>query len=129
MHLTTSFYCFAARLRAIRLRAGKPDHIPLSIETGNEHRAIVMIAKWLVRTNERWFTAFGGHISKPFAEAAVTKLCGTSEKFDGVIGTEGREKRLHCPIVFIAEWQNVRAHGPSLASVEAFGGPTRCLFT
>ena len=122
MHLTSCFQPFAARLCAIRLRAGKSDHIPLSVETGNEHWAVVVIAMWLVRTNERWLAAFWGHISKPFAEAAVTKLRGTSKKLDGIISTEGREASLHCPIVFIAERQNIRAHGPSLASVEAFGG-------
>src|ERR1700730_16741295 len=106
MHLTTSFYCFAARLRAIRLRAGKPDHIPLSVETGNEHRTVVVIAMWLVRTNEWWVAAFWRQISKPFAEAAVTKLRGTSKKLDGIISAEGREAGLHCPIVLIAERQN-----------------------
>src|SRR5580658_5396991 len=116
MRLTSCFQPFAARLRAILLRAGKPDHIPLSVETGNEHRAVVVIAMWLVRTNERWLAALWRHISKPFAEAAVTKLRGTSKKLDGIISTEGREAGLHCPIVLIAERQHIRAHGPSLAS-------------
>jgi hypothetical protein len=71
-----------------------------------------VIAMWLVRANSRWLTTFWGHISQPFAEAAVTKLRGTSEKLDGVISAKGREARLHCPIVFVAERQNVRAHGP-----------------
>ena len=111
----TCFYCFASRLRAIRLGAGKPDHIPLSVETGNKHWAVVGIAVWLVRTNERWLTAFWRHISQPFAKAALTKLRGTSAKLNRVICTEGRKAKLHCPIMFIAEGQNICAHGSSLA--------------
>jgi hypothetical protein len=71
---------------------------------------------WLVRTNERWLAAFWRHISQPFAKAALTKLRGTSAKLNRVIRTEGRKAKLHCPIVFIAERQNVRAHWSSLAS-------------
>ena len=71
---------------------------------------------WLVRTNERWLPAFWRHISQPFAEAALTKLRSTSAKLNGVICTEGRKAKLHCPIMFIAERQNVRAHWSSLAS-------------
>ena len=119
----TCFYCFASRLGAIRLRAGKPDHIPLSVEAGNKHWAVVGIAVWLVTTNERWLTAFWRHISQPFAEAALTKLCGTSAKLDGMICTEGRKAKLHCPIMFIAERQNVRAHWSSLASTETLAVP------
>jgi hypothetical protein len=76
----------------------------------------VGIAVWLVRTNERWLTAFWRHISQPFAEATLTKLRRTSAKLNGVICTEGRKAKLHCPIMFIAERQNVRAHWSSLAS-------------
>src|SRR6202040_2495389 len=114
----TCFYCFASCLSAIRLGAGKPNHIPLSVETGNKHWAVVSIAVWLVRTNERWLAAFWRHISQPFAKAALTKLRGTSAKLNRVICTEGRKAELHCPIVFIAERQNVRAHWSSLASIE-----------
>jgi len=119
----TCFYCLASRLGAIRLRAGKPDHIPLSVETGNKHWAVVGIAVWLVRTNERWLTAFWRRISQPFAEAALTKLRGTSAKLNRVICTEGRKAKLHCPKMFIAERQNVRAHWSSLASMETLAVP------
>ena len=117
MCLTYCFYRFAARLHAIRLRAGKPNYIPLSVQTRNKHWAVMGIAMWLVKTHKRWLTTFRRHISQSFAEAAVTKLCRASEKFDGVISAEGRKARLHRPIVFIAERQNICAHGPSLASV------------
>jgi hypothetical protein len=80
----------------------------------------VGIALWLVRTNEWWLTTFWRHISQPFAEAALTKLRGTSAKLDGIICTEWRKAKLHCPIMFIAERQNVRAHWSSLASMETF---------
>jgi hypothetical protein len=73
---------------------------------------------WLVRTNERWLAAFWRHISQPFAKAALTKLRGTSAKLNRVICTEGRKAKLHCPIMFIAERQNVRAHWSSLASMK-----------
>jgi hypothetical protein len=120
---STCFYCFASRLRTIRLGAGKPDYIPLSVETGNKHWTVVRIAVWLVKTNERWLAAFWRHISQPFAIAALTKLCGTSAKLNRVICTEGRKAKLHCPIMFIAERQNVRAHWSSLASAETLVGP------
>ena len=61
------------------------------------------IAAWLVGTNKRRLTALRSHVPQPFAEAAVTKLCRTSEKLDGVIGAERRKARLHCPMVLIAE--------------------------
>ena len=71
---------------------------------------------WLVRTNERWLPALWRHISQPFAEAALTKLRGTSAILNGVICAEGRKAKLHCPIMFIAERKNVRAHWSCLAS-------------
>jgi hypothetical protein len=61
------------------------------------------ITAWLVGTDKRRLTALWSHVSQPFAEATVTKLRCTSEKFDGVVGAEGRKARLHCPIVLIAE--------------------------
>jgi hypothetical protein len=74
----------------------------------------VGIAVWLIGTNEWWPLASWRHISQPFAEAALTKLRGTSEKLDRVVSAEGRKAMLHCSEMFIAERQNVRAHDPSL---------------
>jgi hypothetical protein len=72
------FYRFASRLGAIRLGAGEPDYVPLSVETRNKYWTVVRIAAWLVRTDERWL-------------AALTKLRGTSAKLNRVICTEERK--------------------------------------
>ena len=66
--LPVCLYRFAARLRAIRLRAGKPDYIPLSVETGNTHWTVVRTAAWLVGTNKRRFTAHRSHVFQPYAK-------------------------------------------------------------
>jgi hypothetical protein len=54
----------------------------LSVEAGNKHRAIVLIAAGLITRKERRFTVFRGHITEPFTEATVTKLGGTSKELD-----------------------------------------------
>jgi hypothetical protein len=87
----------------------------LPVEAGNEHGAIVLIAPWLIGGQERRFTALGCHISQPLAEAAVTKLGRTTEKFKGIVGAKGRDTSLHGAVVFIAERQDVGPHGLSLA--------------
>jgi hypothetical protein len=50
-------------------------------------------------------------------------LRGTSAKLNRMISTEGRKAKLHCPIMFIAERQNVRAHWSSLASTDTLAVP------
>ena len=75
----------------------------------------MVIATWLVSRKKWGLTALRGHISQAFAETTVAKLSGTSEEFDGIIGAEGRNARLHCAVVLITKGQDVGAHGPSLA--------------
>lgn len=54
----------------------------MPIETGNEHRAIVLIAAGLVAGKNRRLIPFGGHIAEPFTETAGAKLGGTSKELD-----------------------------------------------
>jgi hypothetical protein len=80
--LNSSLDYLSASVRTIRLRARIPDRVTLSVEAGNKHRAIVLIAAGLITRKERRFTVFRGHITEPFTEATVTKLGGTSKELD-----------------------------------------------
>jgi hypothetical protein len=54
----------------------------VSVEAGNKHRAIVLIAAGLVARKDWRFTPFRGHVPQPFTEAAGAKLGGTSKELD-----------------------------------------------
>jgi hypothetical protein len=54
----------------------------LSVEAGNKHRAIVLIAAGLITGKDWRFTILRSHIPEPFTEATVTKLGGTSKELD-----------------------------------------------
>ena len=121
MHLTACSNFSAAGFPAIRFGAGQTYDIPLPVKTCNEHRAIVVIAAWLIGADQRWLASLWSYVAKPLVKTAVTKLRGTSEELDGIICIKGRETGLHGSKVLIAERQNIRAHGPSLASLEGIG--------
>jgi hypothetical protein len=54
----------------------------MSVETGNEHWAVVVIAAGLITGKDWRFTILRGHVPEPFTEATVTKLGGTSKELD-----------------------------------------------
>ncbi len=87
----------------------------LPVEVRNEHGTIVLIAARLIGGKKRRLTTLRCHISQAFAEAAVAKLGGAAEEFDGIIGAKRRDTCLHGAVVLIAERQNVGPHGLSLA--------------
>ena len=82
MRLNSSLYCFSARVRTIRLRARISDRVAVSVEAGNKHRAIVLIAAGLITGKDWRFTILRSYIPETFTEATVTKLGGTSKELD-----------------------------------------------
>jgi hypothetical protein len=54
----------------------------VSVEAGNKHRAIVLIAAGLITGKDGWFTALRGHIPEAFTEATMTKLRSTSKELN-----------------------------------------------
>jgi hypothetical protein len=54
----------------------------LSVEAGNKHRAIVLIAAGLITGKDWRFTILRSYIPETFTEATVTKLGGTSKELD-----------------------------------------------
>jgi len=80
--LNSSLDYLSASVRTIRLRARISDRITLSVEAGNEHRAIVLIAAGLITGKDWRFTILRSYIPETFTEATVTKLGGTSKELD-----------------------------------------------
>jgi hypothetical protein len=80
--LNSSLDYLSACIRTIRLRAGISDCVALSVEAGNKHRAIVLIAPGLITGKDRTLTTLRSHIPETFTEATVTKLGGTSKELD-----------------------------------------------
>ena len=80
--LNFSLYCFSPRVRAIRLRARISDRVALSVETGDKHWPIVVIAPGLIAGKDWRFTVLRCHIPQTFTEATVAKLLCTSKEFD-----------------------------------------------
>ena len=54
----------------------------MSVETGNKHRAIVLIAAWLIIGKYWRFTILRADIPKSFTKATVTKLGCTTKELD-----------------------------------------------
>jgi len=80
--LNPSLCRFSARVSTIRLRARISDRVAASVEAGNKHWPIVLIAAGLITGTDRRFTILRGHIPGPFTEATVTKLRGTSKELN-----------------------------------------------
>jgi hypothetical protein len=80
--LNFSLDYLSASVRTIRLRARISDRITLSVEAGNKHRAIVLIAAGLITGKDWRFTILRSYIPETFTEATVTKLGGTSKELD-----------------------------------------------
>jgi hypothetical protein len=54
----------------------------VSVNAGNKHRAIVLIAPGLIAGKDWPLTTLRGHIPEPFTEATVTKLRCASKELD-----------------------------------------------
>ena len=80
--LNFSLCCFSASVRTIRLRARISDRVTVSVNAGNKHRAIVLIAPGLIAGKDWPLTTLRGHIPEPFTEATVTKLRCASKELD-----------------------------------------------
>jgi hypothetical protein len=78
--LNSSLYCLSTSVGTIRLRASISDRVTLSVEAGNKHRAIVLIAAGLITGKERRFTMLRSNIPEPFTEATVAKLRSTPKE-------------------------------------------------
>jgi hypothetical protein len=74
--------CLSASVRTIRLWTRIPNRVASSVETGNKHWPIVLIAARLIARKYWPLTTLWGHIPEPFTETAVTKLRGTSKELD-----------------------------------------------
>src|SRR6202040_2400447 len=74
--LTSHPYCFSTSIGAVWLRACVSDQVELPVKSRNEHRAIVLIATWLISRKERWFAALRCHVPQPFTEATMAELGG-----------------------------------------------------
>jgi len=54
----------------------------MSVEAGNEHRAIVLIAAGLITGKDRTLTNLRSHIPETFTKATVAKLGSASKELD-----------------------------------------------
>jgi hypothetical protein len=80
MRLNFSLYCLSASVRTIRFRASISDRVAASVEAGNKHWPIMLIAAGLITRKDRTVTTLRSHIPEPFTEATMTKLGGTSKE-------------------------------------------------
>jgi hypothetical protein len=103
-----------------------PQHIPLPIETGDEHGPAVFFATRLVSGNQRHGVSLRGHVTEGFAEATLTELIGAAEEFYRIVNVEWSQQKLHGPIMLVAQREDVGPHGASLASGAKQNLRSRC---
>jgi len=78
--LNFSLDCLSASVGTIWLRASISDCVAASVEAGNKHWPIVLIAAGLITRKERRFTILRGHIPEAFTEATMAKLRSTPKE-------------------------------------------------
>jgi hypothetical protein len=78
--LNSSLDCLSASVGTIWLRASISDCVAASVEAGNKHRAIVLIAAGLITRKDRTVTTLRSHIPEAFAEATMAKLRSTPKE-------------------------------------------------
>ena len=101
--LRKHFNLFRPGIRAVRLRAGIANKIPLAVEAGDEHRAIVMITAWLIVRKDGNLSPFRRHIAQAFTETTGAKLGGAAEELNRIVCAERSDRGRHRPEVFIAQ--------------------------
>ena len=84
--------------------------IALAVDTDDEHGTAVTIASRLTRGEGRWRSALRSVVADALAEAAMAKLIGAAEEFDGKIGSVGGNGGLHRAVMLIAKGEDVGPH-------------------
>ena len=92
------------------------QNIVLPIQAGDEHRSPVLFAAGLVAGDDGRLVPAWSRVTQGFAETTLAELIGTAEKFDRVVDVERGKQEFHGSIVLVAQRQDVRPHGPILAS-------------
>jgi hypothetical protein len=75
----------------------------------------VLFATGLVTGNNRRLVPDGGYIAQGFAEATLAEFVGAAEEVDRIVDAERGKEELHCPIMLVAQRQDVGPHGAILA--------------
>jgi len=75
----------------------------------------VLVATRLIGGNQRRGVSLRGYVTQRFVEATLTELIGAAEEFYRIIEIEWSQQKLHGPIMLVAQREDVRPHGPSLA--------------
>jgi len=88
----------------------------LPVEAGDKHGPAMLFAARLVAGDKGRLISSRSGIAHGFAEAALAELVGAAEKFDRIVDVERGKQEFHRPIVLVAQRQDVRPHGPILAS-------------
>jgi hypothetical protein len=81
-----SHLCPQQALRAIRFGAGISHMVTLTVETDDEHRTSVAIARGLMGREFGSVSSLWSGITYALAEAPMTKFVGAAKEFDGVVG-------------------------------------------
>jgi hypothetical protein len=94
---------FIPGFQTVWFRAGIPNHIPLPIEAGDKHWTIVVVATWLIGSDQWRFAPFWSHVAQAFAEASLAELARTTKELQGIFTVVRSNTGLHRPIVIVAE--------------------------
>ena len=94
----------------VGLGAGVGQMIALAVDADDEHGTAVAIALRLIAIEIGRSATLRGGVADALAEAAVAKLVGAAEEFDGEVGAVGGEGGFHGAVMLVTKGKDVSPH-------------------
>jgi len=97
-------------LGTVGFGAGVGEVVALAVDADDEHGASVALADGLVGSESGRGSAVRGAVADALSEAAMAKLVGAAEEFDGVFRAVGGESRFHGAVMLVAKREEIGPH-------------------